>query len=205
MLGFLRRWLGGGNPTLEWTASAAAPLVVDLDASALCGVRLGDSIERLRFLGQGRWRGLSASLRGKKGVTMGTLDYPERGLALDVMGGRLEGFVLTVSGGAERGFAPFGGRIRFGGAEMGMERLDTEKRVLDMLGEPWWRDEDEDEILLFYERGEVEWQIEIEKGGTVAALLVVSPPLMAEADQRAAYGVTKTWPPEAVAKTQPEE
>jgi len=205
MLEFLSRWLGGGNPTADWAASAAAPMVADLDTNALGGVGLGEPFDGLRFLGKGRWRKLPAMLGGRKGVLMGTLEYPERGLALDVVGDRLDGFVLSVSGDAEHGLAPFGGRIRLHGAEMGADRLSTEKRCLDMLGEPYWRAEDEDEVLLFYERGRVEWQVEATKAGAVTALLVVSPPLMEDPEQRAAYGVTKPWPPAPAIPTQREE
>ncbi|HRU04573.1 MAG TPA: hypothetical protein P5137_02220, partial [Candidatus Brocadiia bacterium] len=157
------------------------------------------------FLGQGAWRKLPSICWRKEGAPRGTLDYPERGLSLDVSDGKLEGIVLFAAANARKGISPFGGRIRFGGMETDFARLATEKRILDMLGEPWWRDEDEDEVLLFYELGDVEWQVEIDKTGAVAALLVVSPPLMEDAEQRAAYGVTKPWPPEPASRTQPEE
>jgi hypothetical protein len=64
------------------------------------------------------------------------------------------------------------------------------------FGEPYWRDADADEVLLFYELPEVEWQLEFPlPAATLSAMVIVTPPLLADRQQRHHYGLDKPWPP----------
>lgn len=71
--------------------------------------------------------------------------------------------------------------------------------VKAILGEPFWEDADEDELILFYEfeRGHVEIQFEFPDAAGLGYLTLAKPGLMSNAEQRNAYGVDKPWPPEA--------
>lgn len=65
---------------------------------------------------------------------------------------------------------------------------------LKIFGEPYWRDADNDETILFFEHGEIEWQVELGADGRLQAL-VIGEPILADREQRAAYRVTRPWPP----------
>jgi hypothetical protein len=57
-------------------------------------------------------------------------------------------------------------------------------------------DEDEDEILFFYERAGVELQLEFAGKETLSGVVMTGQPLMADPEQRRAYKVTAPWPPD---------
>ncbi len=69
----------------------------------------------------------------------------------------------------------------------------TERGLIAIFGSPYWRDQDEDEVILFYEFGEYEWQIEMSLKDRLS-VFVIAPPILADPQQRAAYSVTKPWP-----------
>lgn len=81
---------------------------------------------------------------------------------------------------------------------MPLSAQTREREIVGYFGDPYWRDEDEEEILLFYEFGELEWQVELTLQGTLKAVNAVAPPLLADEAQRRAYRVTKPWPPERI-------
>jgi hypothetical protein len=93
--------------------------------------------------------------------------------------------------------ARFPGRFKLDGRAIDLGLQTTESEIRALLGEPWWRDEDEDEVILFYEDGRVERQFELTKSGTLTVITLMLSPLMADREQRKAYGVTKPWPPGA--------
>lgn len=64
------------------------------------------------------------------------------------------------------------------------------------VGAADWPDQDQEEIILFYEfREDIEWQVEFTLEGGLKAIGAVWPALMAEAAQRESYGVSLPWPP----------
>jgi hypothetical protein len=67
--------------------------------------------------------------------------------------------------------------------------------IVDELGEPYWRDHDEDGITWFFEFPSHELQIEHSIGGQHSNIVVTKDALMADAEQRQSYGVDKLWPP----------
>lgn len=160
-------------------------LVADLDRFELCGVGIGDEVERLAFLGRS---------------DSGAFDWARKGLTFDVEDRHLDGFVVALRAGALLGSAresdvrQFTGRVRMGGRDWRPDELDAERRFTDAWGEPFWRDEDADEILLFFEFPQGEVQVELSLTG-VPQIVIASPhPLLADPEQRASYGVTKPWP-----------
>jgi len=74
-------------------------------------------------------------------------------------------------------------------------RFWDERRVTSELGQPYWRDEDGDEVLLFYEDGQIELQIEFPEKSTPRFITLMRNPILSDATQRNAYHCDKPWPP----------
>jgi hypothetical protein len=95
---------------------------------------------------------------------------------------------------AEAVYGAFDGAVHYRGTPLEISASVTEPWFREHLGEPYWRDADEEEVILFYEHGQREWQIELAADGRLKCW-VIAEPLLASAEQRRAYGVTKEWPP----------
>jgi hypothetical protein len=170
----------------EWTAAESPPLEFDFGQNALSGVKLRDPASCL-------WR-FGPPEDGKR-AGEGAACFYSRGFEVNVRRGRVEEFVLFWRG-TER-FQPFAGLCRLGEAEIKLSAGVGEHEIIRIFGAPFWRDEDADEILLFYEhKGAVEWQVEIDRQTGLSAMVVTALPLLADAKQRQAYRVSKPWPPE---------
>ena len=89
----------------------------------------------------------------------------------------------------------FPGRLKHRGKVVELNINTTIDDVQKRFGEPYWLDDDTDEILLFYEDGSVEMQFEFPGKQNLGFITLLNDPLMADPDQREAYGVTKPWPP----------
>jgi hypothetical protein len=127
--------------------------------------------------------------------------FPAKGLVLDVTDERLDGFCIALSETATDIFPAsinatlaFSGIIRAMGRDWHPHELARERDFREIWGEPYWQDVDDQEILLFFEFGQREIQVELTLAGRSKAL-IVGEPLLADPDQRAAYGVTNSWPP----------
>ena len=97
------------------------------------------------------------------------------------------------------GHQPFSGTLLLGKRPVTFSKSSTEADVSAFLGEPYWRDADETETLVFYElSANVELQVEFGPGdgGTLRVLMATNDPLLAKAEQRMHFKVTKPWPPE---------
>ena len=174
------------NPTRAWRADRSRQLVVDLDHFCLSGVGIGDSVEGLSFLGRG--------VHGSYGLA-----FPARGLLIFAEGDRITEIVVYFGHADERRLGSFDGTFLHRGMPLVLSTADTEESVISHFGEPFWRDQDENETILFYERDfeheTGEWQAEFGLDGHLKCL-GIGWSLFAAAEQRAAYGVTKDWPPE---------
>jgi len=161
-------------------------LLADLDRLELSGAKFGDDVEALSFLGPSETR---------------SFDYPSKGLGLDIEDARLAGFILALrpeaylGPAAESNVREFQGQIRIGGRNLYAHQLTTERQFVSVWGEPFWRDEDPDEILLFFEFAEGEIQVELSLEGVPRVIVVTPQPLMADPEQRRSYGVTAQWSP----------
>ena len=89
----------------------------------------------------------------------------------------------------------FPGRFKHRGKIIELNTATTIDNVQEKLGEPYWFDDDTDEILLFYENGSVEMQFEFPGKQKLGFITLLLDPIMADPEQREAYGVTKPWPP----------
>ena len=184
-------WLSGrSDVTAGWVRDPALRLNVDFAQGALCGVTLGEPAERLSFLGRAEDR---------KAAPKGDLQYFTLGLCVGVSGTRIESFTIWWQDYLGEGYKTYAGRVTSRSADLlGPETNEAE--ILSALGEPYWTDRDGSETILFYEIQDAwgrltERQVELDERGRLKALLVLSEPLLADAAQRAAYGVDRAWPP----------
>src|SRR5436190_15645553 len=175
----VRAW---ANPLWLWREDPSIPLVLDLDAHQLCGVGIGDSLERLSFLGRGKLHSSHAS-------------FPDKGLAFGCgQELRIEEISVFFGHQAEPDGGAFPGIFRSRNLPCPLSRETMERDLCLTFGEPYWRDQDDDETILFYEWGDREWQVELAGDGCLKCL-VIGVPILADLDQRAMYQVTKPWPP----------
>ena len=173
------RW---SNPTRGWREDQTRALELDLDRQHFCGVVIGEPLQRLALLGPAtRWSY--------------DLEFPRHGITLCGERSIQEiGFFFGHPDEPRQG--EYRGRIVHRGAELTLSCRDDESRLIGRFGEPYWRDEDADETILFYEFSAVEWQLELGHDGCLKCFSL-SQPLLSDPAQRTAYRVTKPWPPPA--------
>lgn len=177
------------HPTRHWEAEPGFELVLDLDHHRLCGCGLGDSMGDLQRLGPAE--DIRASRRG-------FLRYPSLGVEISCQEGAIESVAIHWASSVYGDFRPYPGKVYYQGREVEMGRRTTIEEYAIRFGEPYWRDTaDEDESILFYELGALEWEVEFDASGLLRCLLIVSPPLLEDEEQRRNYGVDKPWPPES--------
>jgi len=178
---WLKALLGLGNPTENWVEHPQRRLEFDLSRNALCGVGLGEPIERLSFLGpSAEWKP--------------SLVFPRKGIGVDFQHGRIESFLLNLSDEWVAKYGKFTGSFRHEDEPIVLADEASQQEALDLFGEPYWIDRDADDTVFFYEHGRIEWQIEFTSKG-LSVIIVSASPLLAREEQRKAYGVTKPWPP----------
>jgi hypothetical protein len=184
-MALLDTFAGNKDATRDWAAEPGLRLVLDLDRAALIGVPLGAKYEDLFRLGPAE---------DSETAKSGELRYLSRGVAANVTKGKITSYFIVFSQGYE-GYDAYPGEARLGGNPITLSALTTESALIDRFGQPYWRDEDDDETLLFYERGDVEWQVEIDENAQLRCITLVSPPSLADPTRREMYGVTAPWPP----------
>jgi len=91
----------------------------------------------------------------------------------------------------------FSGSFKLNGTPLHLS-LDTEEsKVTELLGDPWWKDVDDDlEVIDFYERADgTEIQMEYPAMCQLQFITILKNGILADPIQRERYGVTKPWPP----------
>ncbi|MEW6348510.1 MAG: hypothetical protein AB1646_05575 [Thermodesulfobacteriota bacterium] len=187
-MGIFDRIFGAPHPSDSWKPSPGVALVLDLERHALCDVRIGDPVEWLAFLGPPQDR---------KALKDGGYTYPSRGLEIWADDGIVKDLVVRwIDEVSTSHFEPFPGECRFRGRPIVLNSGTQEGDFVKFFGAPYWRDVDDMEILLFYEfPAEIEWQVEFTLGGGLKGMMITTPPLLSQEDQRQAYGVSKRRPP----------
>lgn len=186
-MGFIGRLMGRSHPSDLWQATDGLMLVLDLDRHALCDVRPRDPVEWLSRLGPPEDR---------KAVKGDRYCYYSRGIEFDASGDTIEGFVVVWNNELDEKFRPFSGTAMFHGREVRLSPETSEADFVSIFGEPYWRDEDDMEVIFFYEfRGDIEWQVEFTLKDSLKEIIITTPPILSTPEQRSAYKVTKPWPP----------
>jgi hypothetical protein len=176
------------DPTRNWTPDPSCKLVFELDRGALNGVGMGDDGERLSFLGPSD---------DPESARRGIFSYHRLGYGFDWNDERLVDGCEVVFFDEFEKYQPFGGRITYNQEELRLAGM-SESRFRERFPDIYWRDEDADEIILFYEMPNLEWQVEFDLAGIIKRVIVTDEPLMADAESRRGYQVTKAWPPETL-------
>ncbi|QDT15252.1 hypothetical protein [Alienimonas californiensis] len=165
-----------GNPTNRWSRSPGLALTVDLSPPTINGVPIGSPVEEFWFLGRTTSQGACP------------LDYADLGLSLVAEDDGTCSTFQVIFDDTESRFEPFSGTLTVNRSPV------VPANLAERLGEPYWEDRDEEESILFYEFPGYEIQLERTLSGVPQRIVVTNQPLMADADQRASYGVDKPWP-----------
>ena len=177
---FLRSLFKSPNSTQAWKEELSVDLVVDLDRHRLCGLGIGDWLAGLVHLGPAK-------------MTGSMIFFPGKGISVGFKAGVITSFAAYVAASPEEGVGRFTGWFIYRDRLLALSEETGEKELIEIFGPPYWRDQDEDEVILFYEFGEYEWQVEMSLKDRLK-VFVISEPILADPKQRAAYGVTKPWP-----------
>ena len=166
-------------------AGSGPPL--DLDEHCLGGVRVGDSIDSLGGFG---------AVEDEAAIADGDFRDYSNGIWFSATEGAVDAFGVFWRDTDRQGFFPFAGWVHFRREGFALDATTTEADFVERFGAPYWRDRDRRrETLLFYECGDIEWQVEFNRKNLLCALTVTSPPLLADPKQREMYRVTRGWPP----------
>lgn len=184
-MNFLSR-LFGIDITRNWTADSGLKIKFDFNKFALCSVKIGDPLERLEKFGPAQ---------DKSAAGHGVLRYYSKGVEIGVNHGVVAHYVLVIDDYLKLGYQPFSGVCEYQGNNIAINAGTSEEDIVEYFGEPYWRNEDSDEIILFYEFKDTEVQVELSTDKKLKAVVIVSPPLLADEEQRKSYGVSKSWPP----------
>ena len=148
-------------PTSEWVRNLPPYLEVDFVRGSLCGVALGDDIERLSFLG----RADSANE-----AAMGILGFSPLGLALVTHDGKLHSVTMLLTGSPGSKHKPFEGIFHVNGNRHMVPAITTEAEAIALFGEPTVRGDQRDG-----ETGEI-WETSLRYvNGSVACEVVFDP------------------------------
>jgi hypothetical protein len=187
-MGLFDDMFGAPDPSHHWNGTPGLVPDVDLDRSALCGVRPGDPVAWLEKLGR---------CEDRAAAKEGEFRWYTKGVAVDEDQGVVTAFIVHFTDDRNEHYQPFAGPCSFGGRTAALAPATTVNDFVRAFGEPYWRDLDSDDTILFYERGEIEWQVEFTTDRTLRLILVLSPPMLADEGQRRQYKVDKPWPPAA--------
>lgn len=114
----------------------------------------------------------------------------ECGLEISTRHGLVDSFFISLDS--------FTGRFTLGGKPLHLTTKSTETAVSKLLGEPWWKEVDDDaEVVDFYEfaDGHLEVQFEYPPKSHLAFITILREGILSDPEQREAYGITKPWPP----------
>jgi hypothetical protein len=180
-----------GDPAKKWVREAGLRLEVDLKRATLCGVALGSRPASLSRLGPPT---------NPKPTKTGQYVWKDLGLDANGKDGILGAYTITLKPAEpdpDQGLYP--GTFLLDGTPLPLSAATRREDVVRLLGEPWheYRDDEDPEISLtiFYETRTLEWAFEFVPAGTLAAIVLASPPDLAGEKTRAWLKCTKPWPP----------
>lgn len=184
LVDLLERRFGAADPTQTWVPTPGLVLDFDLDRHTLGHLRLGDPIDAAATLGPPD---------NDRPMRHGYCAYHARGFEVSFRDARICAFSLILKPSSiDANYQAFAGRFLRAGRPVALD-VPLE-RFIRAVGEPYWRDVDEDGALLFYEFGDIEWQVEFDAHSGPHMFQVLTPPALASESERRAYKVTKAWP-----------
>ena len=121
--------------------------------------------------------------------TQDTINEQSSGLEMGVKDGVLDYAFITL--------AQSGAHFFRLGSPLPLTTRTTVAEVQSVFGQPYWVDQDPDEVILFYEYqdGDVELQFEFPGRVYLGFITLAAHGILSNPEQRKAYRVTKPWPP----------
>ena len=156
--------------------TAASPLEIDLRAFRIGATDLGKPPADSDYF---------ANSFDRTGVFRSEKD----GIELGVEGSVLDYAMISLD--------TFRGSVLLNGSPFAIGPDTTEQHIVNQLGEPYWIDRSDGELILFYEydAGAVELQFEFPDGKRLQCVTLARHGVLSVEEQRQAYGVDKPWPP----------
>jgi len=156
--------------------NASRPFTIDLTTFQVGDTKLGERPSEMDFF---------AKALQKSDV----FEKPTRGIELAAKDGFLDYAFLTIDN--------FDGQFMVGGTPVGISQDSTETTIRDRLGEPYWIDRSDGEIIMFYEysEGSIELQFEFPDSRSLGFVTLSRDGVLSCKEQRKSYGMDKPWPP----------
>jgi hypothetical protein len=151
-------------------------LIIDL-RRFLCGhTKLGQAPDERDFF--------SASLKQSE-----TYSLDREGFEVGIQHGALDYIFITVGS--------FGGHFAWNGSVVALDHSTSRESIVSKFGHPYWVDENDDDLLHFYEfeAGNIELQFEFIDRKKLGFITLMKNGVLSDHKQRNHYGVTKPWPP----------
>ena len=186
-MGLLDWIFGRRDPAMDWVPKSELKLEVDLSDASLCGVKLGDPIERLSPLGPPE----NPDASEKTGYA-----YFSRGLEVGPdPQGRFDYFLCYWGAPDRPRYRPFAGTFSWKGKTIAIDGRMTVDDAVARFGDPYHVDADEEESILRYQLDDAGWELEFARGGGLRAFLLERPGHFSDPETRKNYGITRPWPP----------
>jgi len=168
-MGLFKLFTPKADPMVSWRTEPGlvTNFDFDFDHHALCGIRPGDPVSLLWKLGHSENKAAEAG---------GKYNYYSKGVQAIVENGRIASFILFWNDKEQKQFLAFNSPCSYRGQKVELCGGMSEVEITNVFGEPFSRDDDADETILFYEFGEIEWQIEIGRPEGLTAIVVLTPP-----------------------------
>lgn len=180
-----------GDPSRKWVREPGLKLELDLRSSALCGVRLGSRPSGLSKLG---------APSNPKSTKHGIYVWEDLGIDVFFRNDLLQAYTIAVNmKDLEPDTAPFPGVFLLDDKPLPLAAGTRREDVVRLLGEPWheFTDPEDEELSLtmYYETRTLEWAFEFLPAGTLASVVLASPPDLEEEQTRRNLKCDKPWPP----------
>lgn len=153
----------GLDPTRHWPVRKQARLEFDLEARALNGVALGDRFDRLEFFGKPD---------NARPVYFNIFKYIEHGITVEIDDGLVEYFSFIFADEIDDEFKSPTVHFRIAGETLNISKATTRDILVDTFGDPALVDEDDYEILLVYELGDLKLEFELTLSETLKRMNV---------------------------------
>ncbi len=154
----LLHFIFGKDLTRDWVAHRAVRLQIDLGRLTLCGVAIDARIELLEGLGP---------TENRRAARSGKLYYYSKGLEIEVNDGLFDSFTIHWD---KPGYRPWRGEAVYEGSPIALDAGTTPEKLLELVGEPDEREDDETGTSLEYFRDDGWCDIQFDTDGRLKTI-----------------------------------